>query len=120
MRWPPDKSFTRRKSLLGQHYFVAINYGGKGIARWVNLVSVLDGNVRLAVSWNELNDNNIWSSGWNQFFTDKDNPYQVKQSKSDKNIEGIKNICLHPSQDSGLLLPIRTDSIRPWDSKDNI
>ena len=47
MIWPPVKAWTSTSYQNGQVHFVAINYGGKLLDRWVILMSVLDsGNVQ--------------------------------------------------------------------------
>ena len=40
MIWPPVKAWTSKVSIDGQVHFVAINYGGKLLNRWVVLMSV--------------------------------------------------------------------------------
>ena len=42
MRWPPNKAWTSAYLMKGYRHFVAVNYGGSGKSRWVNLVAVLD------------------------------------------------------------------------------
>ena len=54
MNWPPNKAWTSESSINGFHHFVAFNYGGNGNNRWVNMVSVLDGNVCFRIAWPEL------------------------------------------------------------------
>ena len=114
MRWPPNKAWTSTSLREGYRHFVAINYGGKGLKRWVILVSVLDGNARLRVSWEEMNDISIWISGWLQLSRDQASlpVNSIKQNK--ESISREENICLHPSHDSGLNIPSEPESIRPW------
>ena len=109
MIWPPVKALTSNESINGQSHFVAINYGGKGPQRWVNLVSVLDGKSRLRVLWNELNNPSLWNSGWLQI---PDEEIITDQDSISKLNEDVSDICLHPSNDSGLKIP--SNSERPW------
>ena len=108
MIWPPVKAWTSKKYIEGQRHFVAINYGGKLLERWVILISVLDSSVIVQVSWANLVDPNVWECGW-----DGDN-----QSDSYKLInykcEVKTTLYTHPSFDSGLTIPITENIIRPW------
>ncbi len=107
MNWPPNKAWTSIEPVLGYRHFIAINYGGDGIDRWVNLVSVLDGNARLRVLWKELKITSRWKSGWLYLPKGKDlSKYQ--------NILISDECCLHPSEDSGLLPSANRASNRPW------
>ncbi|WP_320667999.1 TIGR02450 family Trp-rich protein [Prochlorococcus sp. MIT 1307] len=110
MRWPPNKSWTSIYSRNGYRHFVAINYGGKKKERWVALVSVLDGKSRFVVPWSEMQDNSKWISGWLSLAKDEANSC----SEEFGNIE-LAKACLHPSKDSGLLIPSEKNLIRPWD-----
>ncbi len=114
MHWPPNKAWTSQSSRNGFRHFVAINYGGTGTNRWINLVSVLDGNVRFRVSWSELQDKSIWLSGWKQLPREEN----IYPSHEEENLESdifIKDkTCLHPSLDSGLCIPLNKNKIRPW------
>ena len=64
MIWPPAKAWTSKSSIKEQSHFVAINYGGELLNRWVVLMSVLDSSVIVKVSWSELVDLSYWESGW--------------------------------------------------------
>ena len=66
MIWPPVKAWTSEYFIDDQLYFVAINYGGKLLDRWVLLMSVLDSSVVLKVSWSQLNDTSKWKCGWDE------------------------------------------------------
>ena len=108
MTWPPLKAWTSKSNIDGQRYFVAINYGGKLLDRWVILMSVLDSRVVVKVSWSQLVDSSIWECGW-----DEDNDLtcsKVLENKSKGTI--TSNIDL--SIDSGLTIPITKNNIRPW------
>ncbi len=107
MNWPPNKAWTSIDPILGQRHFVAINYGGDGIDRWVNLVSVLDGKVRLRVLWKELNIISRWKSGWLNFSKARD----LSKFQNDLITD---ECCLHPSEDSGLLPSANVPPKRPW------
>ncbi len=98
MNWPPNKAWTSTTSRLGFRHFVAINYGGKGSDRWVNLVSVLDGQARLRVSWQEMKDSSMWNSGWQQLpkLETKAPDDQIVNQQIDQNMQ---EACLHPSED---------------------
>ena len=108
MIWPPVKAWTSKLCINGKRHFVAINYGGKLLDRWVILISVLDSNLVFRVSWSELVDTNIWKCGWDE------NSYS-NLSKSDVKKSYLKSsYCINPSIDSGLTLPITKNNIRPW------
>ncbi len=111
IKWPPNKAWTCTSKRNGFRHFVAINYGGEGIKRWVLMVSVLDGKVRFIVDWIELIDVSKWQSGWMQLSREEANsPMNAVSSE-----EIHKNqTCLHPSIDSGLLAPLRESFVRPW------
>ena len=109
MNWPPNKAWTSTTSRLGFRHFVAINYGGKGVDRWVHLVSVLDGTARLRVPWQEMKDLSQWSSGWQKLPKSEASPTNsnlISQLADDP----LSNACLHPSEDL---------QIRPWFSDEN-
>ena len=114
MSWPPNKSWTSLYLQQGFRHFVAINYGGISKERWVLLVSVLDGRSRLIVKWSELKDVTKWNSGWLSITMDEANPPLVASTSRQRD---FNQICLHPSKDSGLLIPSETISIRPWEKE---
>jgi len=108
MIWPPAKAWTSKVYINGQFHFVAINYGGKLLNRWVVLMSVLDSNVVVKVFWSQLIDLSKWEAGW-------DERNYIECSKSVNNKNDIKiNEFSHLSTDSGLTIPISEHSIRPW------
>tara|TARA_B100000700_G_C14854779_1_gene765733 strand:+ start:83 stop:415 length:333 start_codon:yes stop_codon:yes gene_type:complete len=110
MKWPPLKAWTSIKSLNGSHHFVAINYGGDKGSRWMNLVSVLDGSIRLKVYWSDFSDKSQWVEGW-------------KTNNLTQEIFQIQHLdtstCLHPSNDSGLSKSLSNDEIRDWFESNN-
>ena len=108
MIWPPLKAWTSIFPINKQRHFVAINYGGKLLDRWVILISVLDSNVVAKVSWEQLLDSSKWICGW-----DEDDSSSFCDLP-DYNEELITNCCIHPSIDSGLTIPITNTMIRPW------
>tara|TARA_B100000700_G_scaffold297909_1_gene363262 strand:+ start:275 stop:637 length:363 start_codon:yes stop_codon:yes gene_type:complete len=114
MNWPPTKAFTSTKSIYGFRHFVAINYGGNGKTRWVNLVSVLDGNIRFRVLWIELKNINLWSSGWQELSRDQSNLPNIINNKAKSKDYHLEKACLHLSLDSGLDIPLENGSIRNW------
>ena len=107
MNWPPVKAWTSKLSIEGQIHFVAINYGGKLLERWVILMSVIDSSLVVKVSWSQLVDPSNWECGWAETnyssFSEPVNKYEL-----------ITNNCTYPSLDSGLTLPIIKNNIRPW------
>ena len=108
MNWPPLKAWTSKENNKCQRHFVAINYGGKHLERWVLLMSVLDSSVVIKVSWSQLVDPSNWECGW-----DENN-----QSDSSKLVDSKCEIRTtnfsYPSIDSGLTIPITKNFIRPW------
>ena len=114
MRWPPIKSWTSTSLREGFRHFVAINYGGRGFGRWVLLVAVLDGNARLCIPWSEMKDSSKWIKGWLELHRDEANPpVKRNQIRENTNISD-EEVCLHPSKDSGFLIPEETTSPRTW------
>ena len=111
MPWPPNKAWTSKFQIHGLNHFVAINYGVELGERWILLSSVLDGSVSIKVSWCELQDSSIWIEGWeeNDFL---DPPLGISQK-----CYKYFSHCNHPSQDSGLTIPISKKNIRPWFEK---
>ena len=108
MIWPPVKAWTSKFTIKDNLYFVAINYGGKLLDRWVLLMSVLDSSVVVKVSFSQLIDSSNWKCGWDE------NNYSDSSDLVNINTE-IKTIkCSYPSVDSGLTIPITKDFIRPW------
>ena len=111
MIWPPVKAWTSKFYIKDQIHFVAINYGGKSIERWVILMSVLDSSVVVKVSWSQLVDSSNWECGW-------DNTNYSSFSKIGKNKYEVRTTnCKDPSVDSGLTIPITENIIRPWFKK---
>ena len=64
MLWPPVKAWTSKYHINGLRHFVAINYGGEFMERWIILTSVLDGSVSLKIFWPDLQDPSKWIEGW--------------------------------------------------------
>ena len=106
MLWPPIKAWTSKSKKYSLRHFVAINYGEELKGRWIILTSVLDGSVSIKISWLELQDSSKWIEGWeeNDF---SDTPVALENQCDN-------NICTHPSEDSGLSIPISINNIRPW------
>ena len=112
MIWPPVKAWTSKVKIQDQIYFVAINYGGKLLNRWVVLMSVIDSNVVVKVSWSKLVSSSMWEPGWYEInFLET---YSSIINKCDLN----NNESTYPSSDSGLTIPISKKTIRPWFNKD--
>ncbi len=113
MYWPPNKAWTSTSLRKGYRHFVAINYGGEKSDRWVSLVSVLDGKARFRVSLAELKDPQKWVSGWQAMPREESNPTPaIDETSSAWKAENQSN-CLHPSNDSGLIIPSSVNP-RPW------
>tara|TARA_B100000945_G_scaffold262751_1_gene221388 strand:- start:283 stop:621 length:339 start_codon:yes stop_codon:yes gene_type:complete len=108
MNWPPTKAWTSKSIIDGQVYFVAINYGGELLNRWIILMSVLDSSVVVKVSWSQLIDSSNWKSGWDEI-------NHVESYKLVNNKGYVKaNEFVYPSIDSGLTMPISKNIIRGW------
>ena len=111
MIWPPVKAWTSKINLNGQNHFVAINYGGELLKRWVLLMSVLDSTMVVKVSWSQLVDLSKWEAGW-------DEKNYIVSSELVKDKSYVKTTELsYPSIDSGLTMPISKRTIRPWFNK---
>mgnify|MGYP001476491685 CR=1 FL=1 len=108
MIWPPLKAWTSLKPINGHSHFVAINYGGDRSNRWVILLSVIDGNCLIKVSWLELKNKSLWTHGWNE------NKILVSSDLLNNKIENNIDCCNSPSSDSGLTIPLFDGEIRPW------
>ncbi len=106
MFWPPLKAWTSKSPINGLSHFVAINYGGELMERWVVLTSVLDGSVSIRISWSDLQDSSKWIEGW------EDNNSLEVFVPLEKQCDN--NLCTHTSEDSGLSIPISKKKIRPW------
>ena len=107
MIWPPVKAWTSKLIIDGQVHFVAINYGGELLNKWVVLMSVLDSSVVVKVSWSQLVDSYNWEPGWGKINYVK-SPVLVNRGY-------VKTTDLsQPSNDSGLTIPITKYTIRPW------
>ena len=66
MTWKIAQAWTSVNPQQGFRHFQVMLQGGKGQERWVELEAVLDSNVRLRVNWNELKNQELWTSGWQQ------------------------------------------------------
>ena len=108
MLWPPIKAWTSKFSIDGHIHFVAINYGGKLSDRWVLMMSVLDSNVIVRVSWFQLVELSNWECGWDE------NNYSNFSKLVNNQAEIRTTYDIHASIDSGLTIPITKDIIRPW------
>ena len=111
MIWPPVKAWTSKFCINGHKHFVVINYGGKLLDRWALMMSVLDSSVVVKVSFTQLANPSNWVSGWNE-----NNCKSFSKSGYKKGeIKAPNSICL--SNDSGLIIPINSENIRPWFNK---
>ncbi len=111
MTWPPVKAWTSKTVINRQTHFVAINYGGEFLKRWVILMSVLDSSVVVKVSWSQLFESSNWESGWAEI-----NYLETSRSVNTR-VDLKKTDLYHPSIDSGLTIPISKNTIRPWFDK---
>ena len=111
MIWPPVKAWTSKVKIHDQVYFVAINYGGTLLNRWVIMMSVIDSAICIKVSWSKLIDSSDWEAGWNEIKLLETNNLVANKSET-KN-----NQLFYPSIDSGLTIPISKNKIRPWFNK---
>ena len=66
MVWKVAQAWTSVNPQDGYRHFQVMLQGGKGQERWVELEAVLDSNVRIRVNWNELKNQELWTSGWQQ------------------------------------------------------
>ena len=108
MIWPPLKAWTSTVEINGQYHFVAINYGGKLLNRWVIMMSVVDSSLIVKVSWSKLVDSSNWKSGWDEI-------NYLESSKLVNNKSYMKTTDFsYASIDSGLTIPISKRIIRPW------
>ena len=110
--WPPLKAWTSIYLIKGNRHFVAINYGIKNGNHWVNLVSVLNGELSIRVAFEDLKNNSLWLPGWEDLSIGNINyedECKVSQEKYDF-IEG----CLHPSDDTGFCYEPCSQEIRKW------
>ena len=114
MIWPPLKAWTSKLEIDGQRHFVAINYWQEKEERWVALLSVLDSNVLIQVSWSNLQDKSKWSCGWDEAnvldYESNNNESEISNNKNEINVLSSAYISL----DSGLTIPISKKRIRPW------
>ena len=108
MIWPPLKAWTSKINIDGQVHFVAINYGGELLDRWVLMMSVIDSSLVVNVSWSELVHSSNWECGW------KENQYLESGNLASSKRKKIPGKCILPSSDSGLTIPITEGLIRPW------
>ncbi len=66
MKWKVSKAWTSVLPHNGFRHFMLISHGGKGLDRWVELEAVLNRCVRIRIGWNQLKNQNLWTSGWQQ------------------------------------------------------
>ena len=71
----------------GYRHFQLVTQGGQGKQRWVELSAVLDPGHRERVLWRDLNDANLWCSGWQQIVEKEDDVVDHHLVKSDEVVE---------------------------------
>ena len=108
MIWPPLKAWTSKENIKGKRHFVAINYGGELLERWVVFISVLDSNVVIKVFYPQLADTSNWECGWDE------NNYSESSDLINSSVGTKISNCSSPSVDSGLTMPITKKFIRAW------
>ena len=111
MIWPPVKAWTSKVYIDGQVHFVAINYGGELLRRWIVLMSIVDSRVVVKVSWSRLVDLSSWEEGW-----DERNLIDSSEIVCNKSVEETSEFS-PLSIDSGLTIPISQNTVRPWFDK---
>ena len=112
MIWPPVKAWTSKCSINGNFHFVAINYGGKGLERWVLLISVLDSSIVVKVPWSKLVNQSNWKCGWDEIY------YSLSSKIVNSEYKIVADEHKVPSVDSGLTIPITKNIIRAWFDND--
>ena len=110
MIWPPAKAWTSKFEIAGQVHFVAINYFEDSQEKWVVLMSVIDSNLVIKVSWSQLIDSSNWLPGWDEISN-----IESSELCNKGNFKAID--FPSPSADSGLTIPISKNTIRPWFDK---
>ena len=108
MIWPPVKAWTSKVYINGQIHFVAINYGGELLKRWVVFMSVIDSTVVVKVSWSKLVNLSNWEPGW-----DERNLIDSSGIVCNESVDETSEFSTL-SIDSGLTIPISKNTIRPW------
>ena len=111
--WPPIKAWTNVKMNKYHKYFVAIDYGVSHEDYWVNLVSLIDGRLCMNISFESLKDKSIWLPGWEDL-GDLEVDFEPKTNTLNKKKSLDLKQSLHPSEDSGLTIPINAKILRPW------
>ncbi len=74
MPWKPAEAWTSLSPREGRRHFRVILQGGRGADRWVELVSLLNPQVRLRERWTRLQDKTQWQSGWQPIPPDDPTP----------------------------------------------
>ncbi len=106
MIWPPIMAWTSVIRYKGHRSFVAIDYGGIKNTSWIDLVSVLDGDIFIRVSYKDLKDPAKWLSGWVEVEEKVSHDFELETF--------IQPSSVYPSNDSGLPVPICLEKCRPW------
>ena len=108
MIWPPAKAWTSKMRIKGENFFVAVNYEILQGEKWVDLVSVMDSNIHIKVSWRNMQNQDKWFQGWDENY----------RSSYDDTTTEQREIKIIPfaqlTIDSGLTIPISKRNIRPW------
>ena len=113
MRWPPNKAWTSVIKRKGFRHFEVKHFGGRGEARWVELFPVLKKDRCFRVLWSELKIHTEWTSGWLQLEREESIPSNEDLIVNKQN-NNHNQTCLHPSSDSGIIIPSEISNPRPW------
>ena len=115
VNWPPVKAWTSIKKIKNNRYFVAINYGITKDFAWVNLVSVIEAEVCIKVPFEELTDKSIWKPGWKNInYKSNESEENINSKNTNAYLKSYESGCLHPSDDSGILIKDKKYQYRPW------
>ena len=107
-KWPPCLAWTYFPGLKSEYFFVAFNYGVKNKKKFVNMISILNNEIRFFILWEDLKNNKLWRPGW------------LSLSEISQNIicenDFVKyaKCCNHPSEDSGFNLSVEMSDKREW------
>ena len=114
MKWPPTLSWTCKLNIKPCRYFVAINYGVDSGLHWVNMTSVIDGDVCFVIDFEDLKNQSLWSPGWIQFNEKELSLFNKKEMVFLKILDQCTDSSRYLSKDSGLTFPLDKMRSRDW------